>query len=119
MNISRAIQYLYPDVDVMRDFEVWDNADDKGPYIAVWNLEAPEPTEEELQAAWEAYQAAEAAKEPELTEVDRLELALADNYEQMLAAQQDAANAQLALADLYELTLSLQAEVEALKGGAS
>lgn len=119
MNISKAIQHLYPDVDVMKDFEVWDNADGNGPYIAVWNMEAPQPTGDELQAAWEAYQEAEANKEPELTEVEQLQLALTDSYEQTLAAQQDATNAQLALADLYELALSLQAEVTVLKGGAS
>lgn len=52
-------------------------------------------------------------------EVTSTQLALADNYEQLLSAQQDATNAQLALADLFELTLSLQAEVTALKGGVS
>jgi hypothetical protein len=26
---------------------------DSGPYIAVWNIDAPQPTEEELQVAWE------------------------------------------------------------------
>lgn len=92
---------------------------DKGPYISVWNLEAQQPTEAELQAAWEAYQQAEANKPPKLTDVEQLQLALTDSYEQTLAAQQDATNTQLALADLYELTLSLQAEVTALKGGAN
>ncbi|MNO46971.1 XkdW protein [compost metagenome] len=27
---------------------------ESGPYIAVWNLDTPQPTEAELQAAWEA-----------------------------------------------------------------
>ncbi|NJJ37812.1 XkdW family protein [Paenibacillus apii] len=72
MNISKAIQHLYPDVDVMKDFEVWDNADGNGPYIAVWNLKGPQPTEEELQAAWEAYQQAEANKPPVETDAERM-----------------------------------------------
>ncbi|MEC0170457.1 XkdW family protein [Paenibacillus graminis] len=90
---------------------------ERGPYIAVWNLDKPKPTETELQAAWKAYQEAEANKPPELTEVETLQLALADTYEQLLAAQGDATSAQVALADLYELTLRLQADVVSLKGG--
>lgn len=46
---------------------------ERGPYIAVWNLDKPQPTEAELRAAWEAYQAAEANKPPELTEVEQLQ----------------------------------------------
>lgn len=99
---------------------------DRGPYIAAWNLDAPQPTEAELQAAWEAYLEAEANKPPELTEVETLQLALTDTFEQLLAAkqearsaQQDATKAQVALADLYELTLHLQTDLTDLKGGVS
>lgn len=45
---------------------------ERGPYIAAWNLDAPQPTEAELKAAWEAYQEAEANKPPELSEVEQL-----------------------------------------------
>ncbi|OMD97543.1 hypothetical protein BSK54_23985 [Paenibacillus odorifer] len=45
---------------------------ERGPYIAAWNLDAPQPTEEELEAAWEAYLDAEANKPPELSEVEQL-----------------------------------------------
>jgi hypothetical protein len=97
---------------------------ERGPYIAVWNLGAPQPTEAEPQAAWEAYQEAEENKPPELTEVELLQLALTDTYEQLLeakqeavSAQQDATSAQVALTDLYELRLMLQADVTSLKGG--
>ncbi|MEK5490711.1 XkdW family protein [Paenibacillus sp. FSL R7-0297] len=44
-----------------------------GPFIAVWNLDAPQPTEAELQAAWEAYQEYVATKPPELTEMEQLQ----------------------------------------------
>lgn len=46
---------------------------ERGPFIAVWNLDAPQPTEAELQAAWEAYQEAEANKPVELTEIEQLQ----------------------------------------------
>lgn len=46
---------------------------ERGPYIAVWKLDAPQPTEAELQAAWEAYQEAEANKPPVLTELEQLQ----------------------------------------------
>ncbi|MEI2399075.1 XkdW family protein [Paenibacillus phytohabitans] len=46
---------------------------ERGPFIAVWNLLDPQPTEAELQAAWEAYQEAEANKPPELTEIEQLQ----------------------------------------------
>ncbi|NUU61281.1 XkdW family protein [Paenibacillus agri] len=45
---------------------------ERGPYIAAWNLDAPQPTEQELQAAWETYQEAEANKPPQLTENEQL-----------------------------------------------
>jgi hypothetical protein len=72
MNIALSILHLYPDADSMRDFLVQDDSDGKGPYIAAWNLDAPQPTETELQAAWEAYLETEANKPPELTEVEQL-----------------------------------------------
>ncbi|WP_341418367.1 XkdW family protein [Paenibacillus filicis] len=35
---------------------------ERGPYIAEWNLDAPQPTEDELVAAWVAYLEAEGNK---------------------------------------------------------
>lgn len=45
---------------------------ERGPYIAAWNLDVPQPTQEELEAAWEAYLEAEANKPPELSEIEQL-----------------------------------------------
>ncbi|NQX66816.1 hypothetical protein HQN90_11845 [Paenibacillus alba] len=56
MNIAQAIMHLYPDANPLTDFIVQDDSDGQGPYIAKWNLESPEPTEEQLQSAWEAMQ---------------------------------------------------------------
>ncbi|MEC0264458.1 XkdW family protein [Paenibacillus anseongense] len=56
MNIPQAITHLFPQAVPFTDFIVQDDSDGNGPYIAQWNLEEPQPTEEELQAAWEAMQ---------------------------------------------------------------
>jgi hypothetical protein len=46
---------------------------ERGQFIAVWNLDAPQPTEAELQAAWAAYLEAEVNKPPKLTEMEILQ----------------------------------------------
>jgi hypothetical protein len=46
---------------------------ERGQFIAAWNLDEPQPTEEELQAAWAAYLEAEANKPPKLTEMEILQ----------------------------------------------
>jgi len=56
MNIAQAIMHLYPQANPMMDFIVQDDSDGEGPYIAQWNIEEPQLTEEELQAAWNAMQ---------------------------------------------------------------
>jgi hypothetical protein len=119
-----GVHYRYGiDYNLLVEGEDYDLVE-RGLHIAVWKLDEPQPTEAKLQAAWEAYQEAEANKPPELSEVEVLQLALTDTYEQLLeakqeavSAQQDATSAQVALTDLYELTLTLQADVAALKGG--
>ncbi|WP_342547614.1 XkdW family protein [Paenibacillus sp. FSL P2-0089] len=124
MDLSNAVKYIYPDIDSLKDFEIWNNGPEpvlrpgaeakgwvryeikppeideqpvegvhyrhgidynlltegedydlveRGPHIAVWNLDAPQPTEAELQVAWEAYQEAEANKPPVLTELEQLQ----------------------------------------------
>jgi hypothetical protein len=45
---------------------------ERGPYIAAWNLDVPQPKEEELEVAWQAYLEAEAKKPPELSEVEQI-----------------------------------------------
>jgi hypothetical protein len=57
VNIAQVIIYLFPQAKPLIDFTVQDDSDGNGPYIAVWNLEADQPTEEELEAAWEALNA--------------------------------------------------------------
>ncbi len=50
MNIADCILYLYPNAKLFVDFEVMDRG--AGPYISMWNLSAPQPSQAELEAAW-------------------------------------------------------------------
>lgn len=68
-----GIHYRYGiDYNLLTEGEDYDLME-RGPYIAVWKLDAPQPTEAELQAAWEAYQEEEANKPPVLTEMEQLQ----------------------------------------------
>ncbi|WP_238656227.1 XkdW family protein [Paenibacillus piscarius] len=70
---QEGVHYRYGiDYNLLTEGEDYDLVE-KGPYIAVWKLDAPQPTEAELQAAWEAYQEAEANKPPVLTELEQLQ----------------------------------------------
>ncbi|WP_375103760.1 XkdW family protein [Paenibacillus sp. RS8] len=77
---------------------------ERGQFIAVWNLDKPQPTEEELQAAWAAYLEAEANKPPELTETEQLR---ADNAALLLELVQTQARQDQAEQDQAALLLSL------------
>lgn len=59
MNIAQAIAYLYPSASPLDDFRIAvENGEQR---IEYWGLSTPIPTDEELQVAWEAYQAQMAA----------------------------------------------------------
>lgn len=77
---------------------------ERGQFIAVWNLDEPQPTKEELQAAWVAYLEAEANKPPELTETEQLR---ADNAALLLELVQTQARQDQAEQDQAALLLSL------------
>lgn len=70
---------------------------EKGPYIAAWNLAAPQPTEAELLAAWEAYKSEEAAKVPKETDAEKLARLESENAD-LLSRLGDV---ELALADVF------------------
>jgi hypothetical protein len=56
INYALAIMQMYPDVIPSVDFRTVLDVDGSQ-YIAEWNLDKPQPTEEELQIAWTNYQA--------------------------------------------------------------
>ncbi|WP_405104518.1 XkdW family protein [Paenibacillus sp. FSL K6-1217] len=68
-----GVHYRYGiDYNLLTEGEDYDLVE-RGPYIAVWKLDATQPTEAELRTAWEAYQEAEANKPPVLTEMEQLQ----------------------------------------------
>lgn len=70
----------------------------RGPYISVWNMDEPKPTESELLTAWEEISALHPPVK--LTESESLKLALAE----MALAQAEHMNSlQLALAEIAAL----------------
>jgi hypothetical protein len=79
MNKALAIMQLYPNANPLVDFVVQDDSDGNGPIIAQWNSSEPQPTDEELQAAWIAYLAAEVAKPLELTPEEEIAALKAEN----------------------------------------
>ncbi|MEK5178279.1 XkdW family protein [Paenibacillus odorifer] len=99
-----GIHYCYGiDYNLLTEGEDYDLVE-RGPYIAVWNLDEPQPTEEELQAAWAAYLEAEANKPPELSDIEQLR---ADNAALLLELVQTQAKQDQAEQDQAALLLSL------------
>lgn len=76
MNKALAIMELFPNTEPMKDFIVQDDGDERGQYIAMWNIDAPQPTEEELQAAWELIKDAPPPKSPDQLRIEELEAQL-------------------------------------------
>jgi hypothetical protein len=52
MDITLAIKHIYPKLNSREDFEVFDLGE--GIFVE-WKSEKPQPTEEELQTAWNDY----------------------------------------------------------------
>jgi hypothetical protein len=102
--LIEGVHYRYGiDYNLLTEGEDYDLVE-RGPHIAMWNLDAPQPTEAELQAAWTAYQEAEANKPPELTETEQLR---ADNAALLLELVQTQARQDQAEQDQAALLLSL------------
>jgi XkdW protein len=53
MKLPAAIMHIYPELKVNVDFGVGDLSDGNGAFIEFWNTDKPEPTQEQLEAAWE------------------------------------------------------------------
>ncbi|ETT45206.1 hypothetical protein C162_21758 [Paenibacillus sp. FSL R7-269] len=101
---QEGVHYRYGiDYNLLTEGEDYDLIE-RGPHIAVWNLAAPQPTEAELQTAWEAYQEAVANKPPELTEIEQLRM---DNAGLLLELAQTQARQDQAEQDQAALVLSL------------
>ncbi|MGE6629819.1 XkdW family protein [Bacillus sp. NPDC077027] len=78
MILYEAIKYKYPDAVPRQDFEL--RNDGAGSYIEEWKLQAPLPTEEELQRWWE-----ESQMNPSYNPPDQLELLATELSKEKLA----------------------------------
>lgn len=74
-DLALALRWLYPAADLLRDAPVLARPDGEGELLA-WNLPAPQPTPEELEAALPAAQARAAAQ----AEMDEVGAELSERY---------------------------------------
>ncbi|MCY7895085.1 XkdW family protein [Bacillus vallismortis] len=106
MILYDAIIYKYPNAVPRKDFEL--RNDGNGSYIEKWNLRAPLPTQEELQAWWE-----ESKSNPPYEPPDQVELLAQELSQEKLARKQlEELNQTLgnALSEIKLQLLSLQGE---------
>ncbi|MEC1627592.1 XkdW family protein [Bacillus mojavensis] len=106
MILYDAIMYKYPNATPRKDFEL--RNDGNGSYIEKWNLRAPLPTQEELQAWWE-----ESKSNPPYEPPDQVELLAQELSQEKLARKQlEELNQTLgnALSEIKLQLLSLQGE---------
>ncbi|XAK57472.1 XkdW family protein [Bacillus inaquosorum] len=106
MILYDAIMYKYPNAVPRKDFEL--RNDGNGSYIEKWNLRAPLPTQEELQAWWE-----ESKSNPPYEPPDQVELLAQELSQEKLARKQlEELNQTLgnALSEIKLQLLSLQGE---------
>ncbi|WP_438421707.1 XkdW family protein [Bacillus siamensis] len=108
MNIGKAILYQYPKSDPTKDFIVQNDGNGTSSYIAQWNLNAPIPTKEQLEAWWEELQ-----KNPSYEPPDQIEMLAQELSKEKLARKQlEELNGKLgnALSDVKLTLLSLKGE---------
>lgn len=71
MNYRLALEYIYPDIVIEKDYILRD--DGKGVYISEWSYDKPQPTLDELNAAWDQVKN-EPLPEPPLTLEERVKI---------------------------------------------
>lgn len=97
MILYDAIMYKYPNAVPRKDFEL--RNDGNGSYIEKWNIRAPLPTQEELEAWWE-----ESQKKPSYEPPNQIELLTQELSQEKLARKQ-----------LEELNQTLGSELSKIK----
>lgn len=78
MELWKALKHLYPNATPLVDYILRDNGDGN-PYIAVWSLQDPQPTAEQIAAAIAAYDAARSAEQATATALRNQVRALANS----------------------------------------
>jgi len=104
MNLVDILRIKFPNASLIWDIIIQD--DGKGPYIKAWNIDAPKPTQEDLEA-W-------AIEVQPLYVAEQNKLANAPIYEQL--AEIDLKSIRALRADDKERLASLEAEAAILRG---
>lgn len=106
--------YLFPNAKSGIDFTVRDDGDGRGQFIDIWNLEQKQPSDEQLQNAWEEIQKNNSNIEHELSETEKKLLMLGEQIAIEKIARQKSDQLNIALGQqLAEMKL----ELLNLKGG--
>ncbi|KXZ18770.1 phage portal protein [Bacillus nakamurai] len=106
MILFDAIMYKYPETVPLKDFILRNDGNES--YIEKWNINAPIPTKEQLQAWWE-----ESQKNPPYEPPDQVELLAQELSREKLARKQlEELNSMLGneLSDVKLTLLSLKGE---------
>ncbi|MCY7500095.1 XkdW family protein [Bacillus pumilus] len=93
MNKALAIMYLFPNAILGKDFSVRDDGD--GQFIDSWLMKDPEPSDEELYAAWQEYLKLDNGKP--MSQVEKQLLLIGEQlaHEKIARQQSDRMNAML------------------------
>ncbi|MCA0163233.1 XkdW family protein [Bacillus sp. RAR_M1_44] len=110
MNKALAIKFLYPNAELGKDYSVRD--DGEGQFIDTWFLEEPEPSAEELEAAWQEYLKLD--NEQPMTQVEKQLLLIGEQLAKEKIARQQAERVN---AMLGQQLAEMRIDVLKLKGG--
>lgn len=110
MNKALAIKYLYPNAELGKDYSVRD--DGEGQFIDTWLLEEPEPSAEELDAAWQEYLKLD--NEQPMTQVEKQMSLIGEQLAKEKIARQQSERVN---ATLGKQLAEIQLEILKLKGG--
>lgn len=110
MNKALAIKYLYPNAELGKDYSVRD--DGEGQFIDTWLLEEPEPSVEELDAAWQEYLKLD--NEQPMTQVEKQLLLIGEQLAKEKIARQQSERVN---ATIGQQLAEMRIEIFKLKGG--
>lgn len=110
MNKALAIKFLYPNAELGKDYSVRD--DGEGQFIDTWFLEEPEPSAEELEAAWQEYLKLD--NEQPMTQVEKQLLLIGEQLAKEKIARQQAERVN---AMLGQQLAEMRIDILKLKGG--
>lgn len=112
--LYEAIKHIYPNAVLGKDFSLRD--DGEGPFIEVWNIEAPKPSADDLLSAHEAVQLAariSTRRGEILADLERIDAASARPLRAILVGSATDAD-RARLTELDNQAAALRAELAAL-----